>query len=288
MPGRKLTSVAIVLAVIVLGGCLGGAPTSSDGGTTAPSTTNQSIETGSDTATFPRLDDSPEPMADVSGERVAESILESMATVDTYRMNGTVSRTQTYSTGTIEATVTTNTTVDRAAGALRSVETTSGHMIAVETRTIVHDGTYYRYVDNRRDDAPAGWNRSALRTGEFDRLDPLDRQRLLLKNASVTVTNETDARTGTAYVVHVDVNESAYMDLYDRYLGGKQLTVTGVAYRYVVDAESGRLLEMTGLLRSHTESGGNRVRLLERYDFTVTDYGEPVQIEVTANATAAN
>ena len=288
MPDRKLTGVAIVLAVVVLGGCLGGAPTSSDAGTTTPSdTTNQSIEEGDD-ATYPSLDEAPDPIANVSGQRISESILASMAATDTYRMNGTVKRTQTYPTGRIEASTISNTTVDRADRTLRNVENTSGHMIAMETRTIVHNGTYYRYVDNQRDDAPASWNRSALRDGEFDRLDPLERQRLLLENATVTVTNTTDTGTSTAYAVHVDVNESAYMEIYDRQVGGKQLNVTGVAYRYVVDAESGRLLEMTGLLRSHTGSAETRVRLLERYDFTVSDYDEPVSIEVPANATDPN
>lgn len=288
MSGRKIIGIALIFSIALLAGCIGGAPTTSDNPITTPSnSTNQSIESESNT-TYPSLGNTPEPMANVSEKVVSELILEAMKAADTYRVNGTISRTQVYPTGTIDATVNTNTTLDRVNNALRNIENTSGHMVAMNTRTIVHNGTYYRYVDNQRNDQPAVWKRSTLGSGEFDRLDPLYRQRHLITNSTVTVTNSTTSRTGKAYVVHVDVNESAYSEFYDRQIDGKNLNVTGVAYRYVVDKESGQVIEMTGLLRSHTGSGESSVKLLERYDLTFTDYCKAVSIEAPKNTTTAS
>ncbi|MFQ3293313.1 MAG: hypothetical protein ACI9EZ_000187 [Halobacteriales archaeon] len=277
--GIPLAVVGLVLLAGCSGGLLGGdSPQTETTNAVTPTAGTSAAETAaSGDGPFP---EDPEPLPGVNESAVRSRIAESMRAVETYRVNGTVERQLTVPAGTVDATVETNTIVDRRTGRIATNETTAGHMQRVESRIVVDDSTLYRYVNKSRSETDPAWQQSSITEREWRMLDPLHRQRLLFDNATLVVTNETQVRNTTGYVVHVDVNETAYTSLFDRTLDGERLEVTDLTYRYVVDRETGRVLEVTGVLEAHTVTGNGSVRLVERFDLSFHGYNESVSIWV--------
>jgi hypothetical protein len=283
---RQLPVGLVAVVILVVGaGCLGaGAPTGQP--TTTQETTTTAATTTTDDGFGPDgFTADPTPLEGVEEPTVKSRMMDSFSSASTYRVTGTVQRTLEVPTGSVNADVSTNTSVDRTAKAIATSEHTTGHMRNVLTQSIVRNGTLYRYVDSLQDDRNGTWTSRSVTPSERRSLDPLFRQQRLLENASIAVSNTTETRNVSAYVVYASVDTDAYMTMYNRTLEDEPLNVTELTYRYVVEKETGRVLEIDGVMKSHTGRGENAVYFAEEYDLSVTAYGEPATIPQPPNGT---
>jgi hypothetical protein len=272
---------AVALAMIVLlAGCGGGEPspagsTSHEGPSATTHTTSSQRSSG--------IDANPTPIAGVNETAVRERVLEALAAPNTYRMNGTVQRSLEASTGTIETTVSIR--AKRNSSRLLIEEITAGHMRYLRTRTYVIKGTAYLYSDRSQNESGGTWRTVTVSKTERWRLDPLLRQRTLLKHATVVVANRTTVRNISSYIVYVDVNETAYERLFNRSLGDTQLNITALTYKYTVAIESGRLIEARGILTGQATRANRTLTFREQYTLRFYDYGESVTVTIPKNVT---
>lgn len=274
MVSSNAVRVVVVASLLLIAGCAGGS--------SSPTPTETTTVTG------PQPDIStPTQLSDVNASRVKATTVESVNSVTTYRVNGSVTRHLQIPTGDVEATVTTVGTVNRSARALHVAERTTGHMQNIETDTYVANETVYQRVVNHRTGSEPTWQTEGITDGQFRRLDPLARHGILLRNASVIVANRTTVRDEPAFEVYAQIDEEEYMEVYDRRLSGQPMNVTSIRFKYYTHRETGRLLEMNGLLQGKITQDNETAVLTEEYELTFSEYGKPVAVDVPENATAS-
>jgi hypothetical protein len=191
------------------------------------------------------------------------------------------------------ATVESGGVFDRADRELRVEQATTGAGRTVSVATYVVDRTLYQESERFVRAYSSRWVTLPVRnfSQQWRMLDTLTRQRVVLENATVSVLGARTVGETRAYVLDLDVDEAAYNRVLESRLerSGTDATVnvSDVRFRYVVAADSGRLLQSSGTVESTLTAGGQTATLTERLSLRFEGYGEPVSVTLPEAAETA-
>jgi len=277
---RRLLAVVTLVALVALSGCTFLQGGGGDGGTPTPEPTDANLS------------------------EVRSMALSSMAEVETYRVNATVEREFGSPRGPdepsdiVDARVVeteTRVAVDRADRELRAVDVQRSEGQTVEVRTWVVNETLWANSPafrgdpgQFRDDYGSEWvvRQPSNFSARWAALDPLTRQRALLRAANLTLAGVDAERD--AYVLEGTVSPATYEAEVGRFAGRfgeeTEYSVTGVEVTYWVDPDTGRPVRFEGEVGATVPTEQGTVPVKQRVEMTYDRFGEPVEVTLPDDA----